>query len=142
MAITFHFETPVPLKARRRLKNFILEMVQAEGKIPGDFSFVFCSDEYLLEMNNRFLTHDFYTDIITFDMAPPGSGVIEGEIFISIDRVKDNAQQFKNPWQSELYRVIFHGILHLCGYNDKTAIQQKLMRSKEDHYLHRYQLSH
>jgi rRNA maturation RNase YbeY len=100
--------------------------------------YVFCSDPYLLQINKDFLQHDFYTDIITFELSadPLGSGV-EGEIYISIDRVRENAQELGVPIQQELLRVIFHGALHLCGFKDKTSAQEKQMRAKEEEYLRR-----
>jgi rRNA maturation RNase YbeY len=95
--------------------------------------YVFCSDEFLLEINNKFLNHDYYTDIITFDLSDTDS--IMGEIYISIDRVKDNATQQSTSFKEELTRVIFHGALHLCGYKDKKQSEINLMRQKENYYL-------
>ena len=88
-------------------------------------------------MNNRFLKHNFYTDVITFDLGSAGNGT-EAEVYLSIDRIKDNAKKIGVPFNKELHRVIFHGALHLCGYKDKTKAQQKEMRSKENRYLLKY----
>ncbi len=113
-------------------------MIIAEGKLPGDISIVFCSDEYLLEMNRLYLHHDYYTDIITFDLG--NGSAIEGELYISIDRVKDNAINMDVPYLDELHRVIIHGILHLCGYKDKKQQDVLVMRGLEDKYLRNWKL--
>lgn len=98
----------------------------------GEISVIFCSDEYLLKINREHLDHDYYTDIITFQYT---DDPISGDLFISVDRVRDNADQLKTSFQQELHRVIIHGILHLCGYKDKGQSEEKLMRQKEDFYL-------
>jgi rRNA maturation RNase YbeY len=100
--------------------------------------FIFCSDDYLLKINQDFLKHNYYTDIITFDLSEPGTNIISGDIYISVDTVRDNAQRFNTSIVRELHRVIFHGILHLCGYSDKTKAQQLIMREMEDKYLELY----
>ncbi len=112
-------------------------MFRLEKTVPASVQYVFCSDEYLLKINRQFLQHDFYTDIITFNLAKTKDPV-EGEIYISLNRVKDNARLLKQPVVLELHRVIFHGILHLCGYKDKTQAAAALMRKKEDYYLALY----
>ena len=99
--------------------------------------YVFCTDSFLLEMNRQYLNHDTYTDIITFPLSKPGEP-IESEIYISVDRIRENAGSFGTGFQSELLRVIFHGALHLCGYKDKTREQSFEMRSKEEQYLKAY----
>jgi probable rRNA maturation factor len=104
-----------------------------EDKQLGDVTIIFCSDEYLLEVNRQHLDHDYYTDIITFDYSD--FPLISGDLFISIDRVKENATDFKVSFEHELHRVIIHGFLHLCGYLDKTEEDGFLMRSKENHAL-------
>jgi probable rRNA maturation factor len=136
-SISFFYETPVSLSDRTALKAFIKGMFKKEKKAVANLNYIFCSDERLLEINRQFLQHDYYTDIITFELSVPGSPV-EGEIYISIDRVKDNALQHGTSLKRELHRVIFHGVLHLCGYKDKSTAQEKEMRAKEDHYLNRY----
>lgn len=135
--VSFFYEAPVSLRDRNKLKLFVKEIFRKERKKLSGLNYIFCSDKRLLEINRQFLQHDYYTDIITFELSPAGTPV-EGEIYISIDRVKDNAQQHDSTFTRELHRVIFHGVLHLCGYKDKTAAQEKLMREKEDYYLKRY----
>ncbi len=100
-------------------------------------TFIFCTDEYLLEINRSYLKHDYYTDIITFDLSENISSCI-GELYISIDRVKDNANTHAADTNTELHRVIFHGILHLCGYGDKSEQEIVIMRRKENYYLRQY----
>ncbi|MCG9900488.1 MAG: rRNA maturation RNase YbeY [Hydrotalea sp.] len=99
--------------------------------------YVFCSDNYLLEMNRSFLQHDYYTDIITFGLSED-KRVIEGEIYISTDRVRDNALTMHTPYKTELLRVMVHGLLHLCGYKDSSAAAKKAMRAREDEALERW----
>ena len=100
-------------------------------------NYIFCSDDYLLELNKQYLNHNTLTDIITFELNAPGEPILS-DIFISIDRVKENAKTLEIPFKQELHRVIFHGALHLCGYKDKKKEEQKLMRRKEDEYLNHY----
>lgn len=133
----FSADAKAPVIPRTKLKLFIKNLFKSEGKSLSDLSYVFCSDEYLLTINRQFLQHDYYTDIITFDISDD-SNEIKGEIYISIDRVRDNAHQLGLTTQTELLRVIFHGALHLCGYKDKTKTQQSLMRKKEDYYLAKF----
>jgi rRNA maturation RNase YbeY len=106
---------------------------EVEGKSLGDVSLIFCSDEHLLQMNKEYLDHDYYTDIITFDYTE--DTLVSGDLFISIDRVLDNANQFNVAFQDELHRVCVHGLLHLCGYKDKSDSEELLMRSKENQML-------
>ncbi|MGB0881412.1 MAG: rRNA maturation RNase YbeY [Vicingaceae bacterium] len=113
--------------------KWISETILNEGKVVGEISYVFCSDEYLHKINLEHLGHDTYTDIITFNYCE--DNVVSTDIFISIDRVKENAKIFGVSFQKELNRVIIHGILHLLGYDDKTDEDKVLMRSKEDFYL-------
>jgi rRNA maturation RNase YbeY len=115
------------------IKNQVKQLIIEEGKEPGDISVIFCSDEYLLEMNKKHLQHDYYTDIITFNYVE--ELLISGDLFISADRIRDNAAKFGVAFFEELYRVIFHGVLHLVGYNDKTESEKKVMRQKENYYL-------
>ena len=122
------------LKYKTKLRAWIEETIKKEGFKLEHLSYVFCDDKYLLKLNKEYLNHDTYTDIITFDYGEM-KGMINGEIYISIDRVKDNAKEFKSLFLNELYRVMIHGILHLCGYKDKTLKHQKEMREKEDFYL-------
>jgi rRNA maturation RNase YbeY len=114
----------------------IKDLVKSENKFAGDISVIFCSDEHLLQMNRDYLEHDYYTDIITFDYTE--LNIISGDLFISYDRVLDNANTFAVTIYNELCRVVFHGVLHLCGYKDKSEEDEKLMRAKEAEYLDKY----
>ncbi|MGZ5191790.1 MAG: rRNA maturation RNase YbeY, partial [Flavisolibacter sp.] len=125
------------LKQRKRLKLFICELFKREKKELHAVTYIFCSDEYLLGINNEFLKHNFYTDVVTFDLGI-GGGDIVGEVYISIDRVKDNARKLNTSFDQELHRVIFHAVLHLCGYEDKKPMDKKTMVQKEEFYLKRY----
>ncbi|NBB19739.1 rRNA maturation RNase YbeY [Runella sp. CRIBMP] len=118
----------------RKTKSWLQSIIKAEGFSLNQLNYIFCSDEYLLNVNRQYLDHDFYTDIITFDNSEE-EAVVEGDIFISIDRVKDNAQELNKPFEEELRRVLAHGILHLVGYDDKEDEQEQEMRAKEDFYL-------
>ncbi len=124
-------------KPRFKLKNptktstWIRKMIKKEGKSLQSLNYIFCTDEYLREMNIQFLKHKTYTDIITFNYNPSKTE-IEGEIYISIDRVRENAETFQTDFQTELNRVIIHGVLHLLGFNDKTKAEKTAMREKED----------
>nr|WP_294859328.1 rRNA maturation RNase YbeY [uncultured Fluviicola sp.] len=106
---------------------------EVEEKKLGDLSIIFCSDEHLLEMNKEYLQHDYYTDIITFDYSE--ENLVSGDLFISVDRVQDNADEFDVLFQDELHRVCVHGLLHLCGYKDKSEKDEQIMRSKENEML-------
>ncbi|HWJ28858.1 MAG TPA: rRNA maturation RNase YbeY [Flavisolibacter sp.] len=122
---------------RNRLKDFIIKLFKKEGFKTGTINYIFCTDEYLLQINQQYLNHNTYTDIITFPLSEKNEP-ISSDIFISTDRIKENAKTFNTSFQNELHRVIFHGILHLCGYKDKTKEQSALMRQKEQHYLDLY----
>lgn len=122
------------LKDKRKLRNWFRATVLEEGGKPETLNFIFCSDKYLLNINTSYLNHNTFTDIITFDLSEDNQSV-SGDIFISIERVKENAKTFKITFQKELHRVLIHGILHLLGYEDKTPAQENEMRSKEDYYL-------
>jgi len=119
----------------RRLTNRWLKMVaESEIKRLGDISIIFCSDNYILSVNMKYLQHDYFTDIITFDYCE--GKVLSGDLFISIDSVRENARFYGSEFPDELNRVIVHGLLHLIGYDDHTEEEKKVMRSKEDYYLH------
>lgn len=138
MPISFHnADITFKLKNKAVLKKFIADTFQKECGKKLSAAYIFCSDEYLLDINVRFLQHDYYTDIITFPLAETESKV-ESEIYISIDRIADNAIKHKVAEEVELLRVIFHGALHLAGYHDKTRLQEKQMRSKENEWLSLY----
>lgn len=115
------------------LENWLKLVCKDEEKILGEVSYIYVDDNHLLEINKEFLSHDYYTDIITFDYSE--DGVISGDLFISTDRVRDNALSLEGDWLDELNRVMVHGVLHLCGYGDKSDEEVKLMRDKEDFYL-------
>lgn len=132
--IQIYFEDIKPIKLKKNIiKKLIKQLINNELKKTGEISVIFCSDSFLLEMNKQYLEHDYFTDIITFDYVV--NDVISGDLFISIDRIMENSEKFGNSFKNELIRVIFHGVLHLAGYKDKTESEQKLMRSKEDFYL-------
>jgi rRNA maturation RNase YbeY len=118
------------LKEKARLKTWIKAVTEKEKHVLGDISYIFCSDEELLEINIQHLNHNTYTDIITFDYTEGKK--INSDIFISVDRIEENAKKFKVPFEEELHRVMIHGILHLCGYKDKTKTDAELMRKKEN----------
>ena len=132
--IEFFYEDTQPFKLKKaRLKRHIKQLIINELKKAGDISVIFCSDKYLLDINTEYLNHNYYTDIITFNYVD--GNTISGDLFISIDRVKENSVEFKTGWKNELYRVIFHGLLHLVGYNDKTPEEIITIREKEEMYL-------
>ncbi|MDR1170730.1 MAG: rRNA maturation RNase YbeY [Prevotellaceae bacterium] len=134
MICFFNEDTPFTLTGKKWLvKTQIISLAEMENKKPGDLCFIFCSDNFLLEMNKKYLNHDYYTDVITFDYTV--DNIISGDIFISVERVHENAHRFGAPFSHELRRVIYHGILHLCGYMDKSDDEQRTMREKEDFYL-------
>lgn len=135
--VCFFFQgVRISLEKRETLKKFVSSVLKKEGKKPGAINYIFCSDKSLLEINNQYLKHDFYTDIITFDLTEGSS--TQADIYISADRVKENARELGVSIKEELHRVIFHGILHLCGYGDKSIEEKSKMRAKEDFYLSRY----
>ena len=115
-------------------KTWLKEVIKTEGKKTGNIYYAFLSDEQLLEINKNYLQHNFYTDIITFPLSNSNE-IISGDIFISIDRVKENAVQNKVDFENELKRVMVHGVLHLLGYDDHSDEEKKIMRSKEDYYI-------
>lgn len=134
-AIQFHTaDLGTSLPGKTILKTLLTDLFRKEGRQLAGLSIVFCSDDYLLELNRQFLQHDYYTDILTFLMSERGAPV-EGELYISVDRVRDNARALGVPTLQELRRVIIHGSLHLCGYKDKLKKDQALIRQKEDRYL-------
>ena len=136
--VQFHFLDRKPtLQERTRLKLFIEKLFITEKKKLGNLSYVFCSDEHLLGINRDFLKHDFYTDVITFDLSQT-KNEIEGEVYLSVDRIKDNAKQLRVSSKEELHRVIFHGALHLCGHKDKNKTDEQQMRLVENRYLKQY----
>ena len=136
--IRFHFLVkPFFFPNRTRLKEFLHKLTHKEGKTVEAINYIFCDDAYLLLLNRTHLQHDTYTDIITFELSEAGEALL-AEIYISVERVKDNAREFSAPFLTELHRVIFHGALHLCGYKDKTEVDVVKMRAMEEHLLHTY----
>jgi probable rRNA maturation factor len=127
----------ITLGNRVALKAFLEKQLKKEGIRIECLQYVFCSDKYLLDINKQFLNHDYYTDIISFDLSET-KGVLIGDIYISVDRVKENAKTVKTTQGNELLRVIFHGALHFCGYKDKKPADAKLMRSMEDKWIKAY----
>jgi len=119
---------------KKNLIRILLEIVSRENKQISYINYNFCSDEYLLEINKKHLNHNYFTDIITFELNPK-DGPIEADIYLSLERVKENSKVINTPYLQELKRVMIHGLLHCCGYLDKTKKQQQIMRKKEDEYL-------
>ncbi len=124
------------LEKEENLKLFIETIINENGKQCGEWSYIFCSDDYLLDINKKHLEHDYYTDVITFDYCEEKK--ISGDIFISIDRVEENSKKYNVSFDNELLRIIFHGLLHLLGFDDKTKDDKELMTKKEDYYLKEY----
>jgi probable rRNA maturation factor len=136
--VNFFFRGVRPtLNHRSKLKVYIKQIFRKEKKKLAGLSYIFCTDEFLLGINQQFLKHNYYTDIITFNLGGAPED-ISGEIYISVDRVKENAKIFKLSFQEELHRVIFHGVLHLCGYKDKSREESNTMRQKENYYIEAY----
>ena len=127
----------IPLRQKREVKLWVANIFKHEGKELQYIDYIFCSDEYLLKINRSFLHHDYYTDILTFDLSE-NKGII-GEVYISAERVKENAITLQSTFSQEMLRVIFHGALHLCGYKDKKKSEITLMRGKEDYYLRSFE---
>ena len=128
--ISFNYETDFQLDNEEAFENWISRVIASESKELGEISYIFCDDEYLHKINVAYLNHDDLTDIISFDYSE--GKILQGDIFISIERVKDNAHDFNVHFEEELKRVMIHGVLHYCGYKDKSEADEKIMRSKED----------
>ncbi len=133
----FFADASIKVPERTRLKNFIADTVARKRKKLTALSYIFCSDDYLLNINRQYLQHDYYTDIITFDLSEDAK-LINGEIYISVDRVRENAKSFERTINNELHRILFHGALHLCGYNDKLKAEKLAMTKEEDRLLKLY----
>ena len=135
---TIQFQTEYKgfdLKQKTAVKNWLKAVIAGEKFELGELAIVFCDDQYLLKVNQEYLAHDYFTDIITFDYCQAGDKKRSGDLIISIDRVKDNAQQEKVAFEKELHRVLVHGVLHLCGYKDKKPADKLAMRKREDKWL-------
>lgn len=128
--INFNYLTDYQIDTESLYSKWLLDVVLSEKKVLGDIAYVFCDDSYLLKINQEYLNHDTYTDIITFDYTE--GNVLAGDIFISVERVQENSVQFKVDFEEELRRVMSHGILHLSGYGDRSDEESKLMRNKEE----------
>ncbi len=128
--IDFNYETDFELLNETQFSNWISAVIKSENKTEGEINYIFCDDNYLIEINQQYLNHDTLTDIISFDYSVGNE--LNGDIFISIERVLDNSNDFNTAFDDELKRVMAHGILHYCGYKDKNETDEKLMRSKED----------
>ncbi|MGE5518725.1 MAG: rRNA maturation RNase YbeY [Candidatus Dadabacteria bacterium] len=136
--VAFHYLVPsFHFPKRTKLKQFIMNLLKKEGRQLDHINYIFCNDEEILRVNNQYLNHNFYTDIITFELSLKDRPVL-ADIYISIDRVKDNAHTYETGFNHELLRVIFHGALHLCGYKDKSRNDISIMRTKEEEYLNKY----
>ena len=136
--VTFHVENiSFKLSNRQRLKTWIKQVVADEAKTLGDVSCIFCSDDHLLSINKTYLNHDYFTDVVTFDYSE--RQVVSGDIFISVDTVRTNAQKYSVSFENELCRVMVHGILHLCGYKDSSKSEKLAMREREDFHLAKIQ---
>ena len=131
--ISFNYESDFELDNESAYAEWLSKVIVSENKKEGEINYIFCDDEYLLQKNIEFLDHDTLTDIISFDYSM--GNLISGDIFISVERVKENAIDFKVPFEEELRRVMAHGILHYCGYKDKTETDSAIMRAKEDEKL-------
>ncbi len=133
--IQFFYEN-LPESVNTEYTIWLKDIILSEDKKLGEINYIFCDDEYLLKVNQDYLQHDYYTDIITFDYVK--GKTISGEIFVSLQRISDNASTLSKNYEEELRRVLAHGILHLCGYKDKTEEEVQLMRNKEDFYIAKY----
>ncbi|WP_077404419.1 rRNA maturation RNase YbeY [Cellulophaga omnivescoria] len=138
--IDFHYETDFNLKGNTKYIDWINRIIASEDHLVGDINYIFCDDAYLLNINQQYLDHDTYTDIITFDYTD--GTVISSDIYISIERVKENAADFKVNFNEELLRVMAHGILHLCGFKDKTNEEAAVMRCKEEEKIKLFHVEH
>ncbi|TDX84575.1 rRNA maturation RNase YbeY [Epilithonimonas xixisoli] len=134
--INYFFENIDQKNIDSNISTWLEDLILSENKKPGDINYIFCDDEYLLKVNQDYLDHDYYTDIITFDYVK--GKTISGDIFVSLPRILDNASTLSQDSESEFRRVLAHGLLHLCGYKDKTEEEESTMRQKEDFYINRY----
>lgn len=133
----FSHDIPTRLKNTSKLKYFIESIFKREMQNLDSINYIFCSDMAILEINKKYLNHDFYTDVITFDLSQDNKA-LSAEVYVGIDRIRDNAKQLGLSIKSELHRVLFHAALHLCGYNDKKKKDKEIMRKKENELLAKY----
>lgn len=138
--ISFNYETDFELENESLYSDWLSSVILSEGKKEGDVNYIFCDDEYLHQINMEYLQHDTLTDIISFDYSVGNE--LHGDIFVSIDRVRDNAVDFNVLFADELKRVMVHGVLHYCGYKDKSTTEEELMRSKEEEKMKMFHVEH
>ena len=138
--ISFNYETDFELENEAQYEEWISRIIESEGFDQGEINYIFCDDEYLHKINVEYLDHDTLTDIISFDYTV--GNLIQGDIFVSVERVKDNANDFNVSFEEELKRVLSHGVLHYCGYKDKSLKDEALMRSKEDEKMQMFHVEH
>jgi rRNA maturation RNase YbeY len=138
--ISFNYETDFELANESAIESWIGRIIASEQKSEGEISYVFCDDDYLLELNQQYLQHDTLTDIISFDYSLGNE--LSGDIFISVERVRENAEIFNQSFENELLRVISHGVLHYCGYKDKSEADEQLMRQKENEKMAMFHVEH
>ena len=138
--ISFNYETDFELENEAQFEDWISRIIESEGFDEGEINYIFCDDEYLHKINVEYLDHDTLTDIISFDYTV--GNLIQGDIFVSVERVKDNANDFKVSFEEELKRVLSHGVLHYCGYKDKSPKDEALMRSKEEEKMQMFHVEH
>ncbi len=138
--ISFNYENEFQLHNEDQISSWVSAVILSEKKKEGDINYIFCNDDYLLNINNQYLNHDTLTDIISFDYSVGNE--LHGDIFISTERVSDNAKDFDIPFEEELKRVLVHGVLHYCGYKDKSEIDEQLMRNKEDEKIKMFHVEH
>ncbi len=138
--ISFNYENNFELPNESKIANWISRVILSESKKEGEINYIFCNDDYLLNLNEQYLDHDTLTDIISFDYSIGNE--IHGDIFISTERVKENAIDFNVAFEEELQRVLVHGVLHYCGYKDKTEDDEQLMRDKEDEKIKMFHVEH
>lgn len=138
--ISFNYETNFELENEAQYEDWISRIIESEGFDEGEINYIFCDDEYLHKINVEYLDHDTLTDIISFDYTV--GNLIQGDIFVSVERVKDNANDFKVSFEEELKRVLSHGVLHYCGYKDKSPKDEALMRSKEEEKMQMFHVEH
>ncbi|WP_417428068.1 rRNA maturation RNase YbeY [Halpernia sp.] len=131
--IQFFFENIDSIEISEKISPWLINLIKSENKKEGEISYIFADDDYILKVNQNYLKHDFYTDVITFDYVK--GKTISGDIFVSLPRISDNAKLLNKNFETEFLRVLAHGILHLCGYKDKSEEEISVMRNKEDYYL-------
>ena len=138
--ISFNYEMEFELQNEALYTDWISRVIASENKKEGEINYIFCDDDFILDINQKYLDHDYYTDIISFDYSVGNE--LHGDIFISVDRVRENAEDFNVSFDDELRRVIIHGVLHYCGYKDKSEEDERMMRVKEDEKMAMFHVEH